>query len=124
MKFKKKIENIEGSDGKKAKDSQFIAWQNVSHGNYIKRYTTGRRIIKLVICITNYDPMSLQKKVQTRKTLNADTFHAVLGFSLKDLDSVRLRYGLPLKILLNNCDCSKSYNVQHAISCQKGQFVT
>ena len=25
MKFKKKIENIEGSDGKKAKDSQFIA---------------------------------------------------------------------------------------------------
>ena len=39
-------------------------------------------------------------------------------------DVVRLRYGLPVKTLPSKCDCSKPYNVQHAISCKKGGFVT
>ena len=39
-------------------------------------------------------------------------------------DAVRLRYGLPLKRLPSHCGCSKPYNVQHAISCKKGGFVT
>ena len=45
-----------------------------------------------------------------------------LGFDLSKSDfwdAVRLRYGLPLKRLPNNCGCSKPYNVQHAISCKK-----
>ena len=37
---------------------------------------------------------------------------------------MRLRYGLPLKRFPSNCGCSKPYNVQHAISCKKGGFVT
>ena len=50
-----------------------------------------------------------------------------LGFNLSISgfwDAVRLRYGLPLKRLPSNCGCSKPYNVQHAISCKKGGFVT
>ena len=35
-----------------------------------------------------------------------------------------LGYGLPLKRLPSHCGCSKPYNVQHAISCKKGGFVT
>ena len=50
-----------------------------------------------------------------------------LGFNLSISgfwDAVRLRYGRPLKRLPSNCGCSKPYNVQHAISCKKGGFVT
>ena len=50
-----------------------------------------------------------------------------LGFNLSKSDfwdALRLRYGLPLKRLPSNCGCSKPYNVQHAISCKKGGFVT
>ena len=39
-------------------------------------------------------------------------------------DAVRLRYGLPLTRLPSNCGCSKPYNVQDAISCKIGGFVT
>ena len=39
-------------------------------------------------------------------------------------DEVRLRYGLPLERFPSNCGCSKPYNVQHVISCKKGEFVT
>ena len=47
------------------------------------------------------------------------------NFSKSDFwDAVRLRYGLPMKRLPSNCGCSKTYNVQHAISCKKGGFVT
>ena len=51
----------------------------------------------------------------------------LLGFNLSKsdfCDAVRLRYGLPLKRLPSHCSCSKPYNVQHAISCKKGGFVT
>ena len=50
-----------------------------------------------------------------------------LGFNLTKSDfwdAVRLRYGLPLKGLPSHCGCSKPYNVQHAIACKKGGFVT
>ena len=50
-----------------------------------------------------------------------------LGFNLSKSDfwdAVRLRYGLPLKRLPTHCNCSKPYNVQQAISCKKGGFVT
>ena len=50
-----------------------------------------------------------------------------LGFNLSKSDfwdPVCLRYGLPLKWLPSHCGCSKLYNVQHAISYQKGGFVT
>ena len=39
-------------------------------------------------------------------------------------DAVRLRYRLLLKRLRSHCGCSKPCNVQHAISCRKGGFVT
>ena len=39
-------------------------------------------------------------------------------------DAVHLRYGLPLKRLSSHCGCYKPYNVQHAIPCKKGRFVT
>ena len=50
-----------------------------------------------------------------------------LGFKLSKSDfwdAVRLRYGLPLKRFPSHCGCSKPYNLQHAISCKKGEFVT
>ena len=37
---------------------------------------------------------------------------------------MRLRYGLPLKRLPSHCDCSKPYNIQHAISYRKDGIVT
>ena len=37
---------------------------------------------------------------------------------------MQLRYGLPLKRPPSHCGCSQSYNVQHALSCKKGGFVT
>ena len=50
-----------------------------------------------------------------------------LGFNFSKSgfwDAVRLRYGLPLNSLSSHCDCYKPYNVQHAISCKKGGFIT
>ena len=50
-----------------------------------------------------------------------------LGFNFSKSgfwDAVRLRYGLPLNRLSSHCDCYKPYNVQHAISCKKGGFIT
>ena len=50
-----------------------------------------------------------------------------LGFNLSKSDfwdAVRLTYGQPMKRLPSNCGCSRPYNVQHAISCKKGGFVT
>ena len=50
-----------------------------------------------------------------------------LGFNLLKSDfwdAVHLRYGLPLKRLSSHCGCYKPYNVQHAIPCKKGRFVT
>ena len=50
-----------------------------------------------------------------------------LGFSLSKSefwDALRLRYGLPLKRLPSHCGCSKPFNVQHALSCKKGGFIT
>ena len=50
-----------------------------------------------------------------------------LGFSLSKSDfwdAVHLRYVLPLKGPPSNYGCSKPYNVQRAISCKKGGFVT
>ena len=50
-----------------------------------------------------------------------------LGFSLSETEfwhAVYLRYGLSLKPLPSLCGCSKVYAVQHALSCEKGVFVT
>ena len=50
-----------------------------------------------------------------------------LGFSLSETEfwhAVYLRYGLSLKPLPSHCGCSKVYAVQHALSCEKGVFVT
>ena len=50
-----------------------------------------------------------------------------LGFNLPKSDfwdAGRLRNRLPLKRLPSYCGCSKTYNVQHVISCKKGGFVT
>ena len=50
-----------------------------------------------------------------------------LGFSLSKAefwDALRLRYGLLIKRLPGHCGCSKPFNVQHALSCKKGEFIT
>lgn len=39
-------------------------------------------------------------------------------------DAVRLRYGLTLSKMPENCVCGKRYDVQHALSCKKGGFVS
>ena len=39
-------------------------------------------------------------------------------------DSIRLRYGWPIPCLPVSCSCGEGFNVQHAMSCQKGGFVT
>ena len=39
-------------------------------------------------------------------------------------DAVRLRYALPLNRLSSHRDCYKPFNVQHAVSCRKGRFIT
>ena len=50
-----------------------------------------------------------------------------LGFNLSKSDfwdAVRLRYALPLNRLSSHRDCYKPFNVQHAVSCRKGRFIT
>ena len=39
-------------------------------------------------------------------------------------DSIRLRYGWPIPGLPVSCLCGVGFNVQHAMSCKKGGFVT
>ena len=39
-------------------------------------------------------------------------------------DSIRLRYGWAIPGLPASCLCGESFNVQHAMSCKKGGFVT
>ena len=39
-------------------------------------------------------------------------------------DSIRLRYGWPIPGLPVSCSCGEVFNVQHAMSCKKGGFVT
>ena len=50
-----------------------------------------------------------------------------LGFNLSKSDfwdAVSLRYTLPLNRFSSHRDCYKRVNVQHAISCRKGRFIT
>ena len=39
-------------------------------------------------------------------------------------DALRLRYGVSLENLLSMCACGERFNVNHALSCKKGGFVT
>ena len=39
-------------------------------------------------------------------------------------DAVRLRYEWPIPNMPNLCSCSEKFNVQHAMSCKKGGFIT
>ena len=40
------------------------------------------------------------------------------------LDLIRLRYGWELTRLPENCECVSKFNIEHAISCKKGGFVS
>ena len=37
-------------------------------------------------------------------------------------DALRMRFGIPLKRIPQNCECGSPFNVQHALSCPKGGF--
>ena len=39
-------------------------------------------------------------------------------------DAVKLRYGLQLNRLPSHCGCSANFDIQHALSCKKGGFIT
>ena len=39
-------------------------------------------------------------------------------------DAIRLRYGIALERLPSNCVCGNTFNVEHALSCPKGGFVS
>ena len=40
------------------------------------------------------------------------------------LDSIRIRYDIPLKYLPSRCVCDQIFNVEHTLSCKKGGFIT
>ena len=49
------------------------------------------------------------------------------GYELhKDLfwDLIRLRYGFQLRRVPTKCECGSSFDLQHALSCKKGGFVS
>ena len=39
-------------------------------------------------------------------------------------DLIRLRYGWNLKRMPTRCECSSNFNIEHALSCKKGGFVS
>ena len=39
-------------------------------------------------------------------------------------DLIRLRYGWQLKLLPGRCACGSTFNIEHALSCKKGGFVS
>ena len=39
-------------------------------------------------------------------------------------DSIRLRYGWSVPGLPSKCPCGENFNIQHAMSCKKGGYVT
>ena len=48
------------------------------------------------------------------------------GFSLEKQafwDAIRIRYNIPLERLPTLCVCRDSFNLQHALSCLKGELV-
>ena len=39
-------------------------------------------------------------------------------------DSIRIRYYIPLKYLPSRCVCGQIFNLEHALSCKKGCYIT
>ena len=39
-------------------------------------------------------------------------------------DLIRIRYGYQLKRMPTTCECGSSFDLQHALSCKKGGFVS
>ena len=39
-------------------------------------------------------------------------------------DALRLRYDIPLERLPSNCVCGSPFNIEHALSCHKGEFIS
>ena len=39
-------------------------------------------------------------------------------------DLIRIRYGWELKSLPEKCACGSNFNLQHALSCKKGGFIS
>ena len=39
-------------------------------------------------------------------------------------DALRLRYDIPLERLPSNCVCGNSFNIEHALACHKGGFIS
>ena len=75
-------------------------------------------------------PDRLKKAVDLAKVKGASTWLTVLpltehGFTLHKSafhDALALRYGWTPSHLPSKCECGKSFNVEHALSCAKGGF--
>ena len=57
------------------------------------------------------DPPNRRGRLPSRKTV-------ILGHL------IRIRYGYQLSRLPEKCPCSAKFNIQHALSCKKGGFIT
>ena len=77
-------------------------------------------------------PDGLQKAVDLAKVKGASTWLTVLpltehGFRLHKSafhDAMALQYGWIPSHLLSKCECGKTFSVEHALSCSKGDFPT
>ena len=108
-----------------AATNEFCEWPQVGINVYIPHQS----IISSLRDKMSYMEIRLNDLAQEQGSSSWLTILPIkrLGFNLSKSDfwdAVRLRYELPLKRLPSHCRCSKPYNVQQAVSCKKGGFVT
>ena len=108
---------------------------NVQEVNKLKRKVSSRNDSNLkekCNAVEHELPDNIKKAVNDIKQKGSGSWLSVLpieeyGFVLNKgefRDAIKLRYGRDLHGLPTQCPCGQPYNVNHALNCKKGGFVT
>ena len=109
--------------------------ETIPEMNEIKKQKTQERenyLVEKAKNITEGQPLNTAKAGEESKMPGASSWLSALpleeyGFALNKSefrDSINLRYNKPLKGLPTTCPCGQRYDMNHAMNCKRGGFVT